>query len=334
MERRGGRRGSSGGTNWTNVGRPLTLGKTRRPAATFDGTGGAVTLSGAVIAHGLTINSTGYTFSGGSLTVTAGGIQANESVTFSSDVYIGGPQSWNVAAGKTLTVNGPLHTIISDLTFTGAGNTIISGPIDGGGVLNIYGGAKPGGLDPGRHRRGHALRRARISPATSRSTRRRPVEHLAQRRRLPPRYSGGLFGGGTINVNCAGTFSLGGGASNFTGTLEHAAGGHAAIRAGRRRRPARSAAPSTAAARSCRTVRARPFLPATNNYSGNTTISDGALQANIGAGIPAASFLMLDGGVLQSNGGSASLHPQPRHFRRHVPMERATAAAFPPAPGR
>ena len=51
-----------------------------------------------------------------------------------------------MAGGKTLTVNGPLHTIISDLTFNGAGNTIIAGAIDGGGVINIYGGAKPGGL--------------------------------------------------------------------------------------------------------------------------------------------------------------------------------------------
>ena len=51
-----------------------------------------------------------------------------------------------MASGKTLTVNGPLHTIISDLTFNGAGNTIIAGAIDGGGVINIYGGAKPGGL--------------------------------------------------------------------------------------------------------------------------------------------------------------------------------------------
>ena len=66
--------------------------------------------------------------------------------TISSAVYVGAPQSWNVASGKTLTVSGALHTIISDLTFTGAGNTTISGAIDGGGVLNTVGGAKPGGL--------------------------------------------------------------------------------------------------------------------------------------------------------------------------------------------
>ena len=51
-----------------------------------------------------------------------------------------------MAAGKTLSITGPLHTIISDLTFSGAGTTTISSTIDGGGVLNTVGGAKPGGL--------------------------------------------------------------------------------------------------------------------------------------------------------------------------------------------
>ena len=130
---------STGGTfTWVN----------QELQAVFDSTGShkAITVSGTVIAHGLTINSggTGYSFSGGSLTVTAGGIQANESVSFSSDVYIGGPQSWNVASGKTLTVTGPLHTIISDLTFSGAGTTTISGAIDGGGVINSQGASRAG----------------------------------------------------------------------------------------------------------------------------------------------------------------------------------------------
>ena len=46
------------------------------------------------------------------------------------------------------------------------------------------------------------------------------------------------------------------------------------------------------------------ILSGTNNYSGSTTISSGALQANFGTGIPSSSFLSLDGGVLQSDGGS------------------------------
>ena len=145
--------GTSG--NWSNnaTGQAFTWVNQELQAA-FDNTGTnrAITVSGTVIAHGLTFNSgaTGYSFSGGSLTVTAGGIQANESVSFSSPVYIGGPQSWNVACGKTLTVTGPLHTIISDLTFSGAGTTTISGEIDGGGVLNTQE-ARAGRPDSSRH---------------------------------------------------------------------------------------------------------------------------------------------------------------------------------------
>ena len=60
------------------------------------------------------------------LTVTAGGIQAGESVTINSPITIGGQQSWTVASGKTLTV-GAIHTVISDLTFNGAGSTTITG---------------------------------------------------------------------------------------------------------------------------------------------------------------------------------------------------------------
>ena len=142
--------------------------------AIFDSTGSnrAITISNTVIAHGLTFNAggTGYSFTGGSLTVTAGGIQANESVTIGSQVYIGGPQSWTVASGKTLTVNGALHTIISDLTFNGAGNTVIAGPIDGGGVLNTVGGATPGGLIQAGSGTVTLSGTPRRSPATSPST--------------------------------------------------------------------------------------------------------------------------------------------------------------------
>ena len=55
-----------------------------------------------------------------------------------------------MATGKTLTVTGPLHTIVSDLTFTGAGTTTISGPIDGGGVINISA-ARSRRIDSSRH---------------------------------------------------------------------------------------------------------------------------------------------------------------------------------------
>ena len=46
-------------------------------------------------------------------------------------------------------------------------------------------------------------------------------------------------------------------------------------------------------------------LPSGNSsYSGNTTLSAGVLEANSGQGLPNASFLVLDGGVLQSCGAA------------------------------
>ena len=100
-----------------------------------------ITLGGTVIAHGLTFNAgaTGYAFSGGSLTVTAGGITANESVTINAPVTVGAPQTWTTAAGKTLTIGGNVHTVISTLTVGGDGNTYIGGAIDGGGAINAQG---------------------------------------------------------------------------------------------------------------------------------------------------------------------------------------------------
>ena len=76
------------------------------------------------------------------LTVTAGGIQANQSVTINVPVTVGAPQTWTTASGMTLNVTAALHTVISNLTIAGAGSTIIGGPIDGGGVLNTVGGAR------------------------------------------------------------------------------------------------------------------------------------------------------------------------------------------------
>ncbi len=127
---------SIGGTAFTWVNQEV--------GAVFDSTSPSskrsITISGTAIAHGLTFSTagTGYSFSGGALTVTAGGITASESVTFNSPITVGAPQSWTVAAGKTLTV-GAIHTVISDVTFNGAGSATITGAVDGGGVANAEG---------------------------------------------------------------------------------------------------------------------------------------------------------------------------------------------------
>ena len=111
-----------------------------------------------------------------------------------------------------------------------------------------------------------------------------------------------MFGGGTINVNCSGTFSLGGGASNFTGTLNMLQPGTLAFV------PAAGITSTFSG-----TINGGGSIvqngPGTTILSRNEQLHAAArrsaaalLQANIGAGIPSASFLTLDGGVLQSNG--------------------------------
>jgi autotransporter-associated beta strand protein len=141
---------SSTNGNWSNNGNGQAFTWVNQELqAVFDNTGTnrSITLDGTVIAHGLTINSgaTGYSFTGGSMTVTSGGIQANESVAINAPVSVGAPQTWTIASGKNLTINGNLHTIISALTLSGDGDTTITGSIDGGGVLNSFG-AAPGAI--------------------------------------------------------------------------------------------------------------------------------------------------------------------------------------------
>jgi autotransporter-associated beta strand protein len=176
-----------------------------------------ITISGSAIAHGLNFSATGYSISSGSLTVTGGGIVASESVTINSPVYIGAPQSWNVSAGKTLSITGPLHTVISDLTFSGAGDTTISSTIDGGGVINLVGGAKPGGLI-----------QAGAGTVTLSGESHFLGDITAQAGSgalniLPPgadsaTFDGAFLGGGTINIACSGVVTLNG-TSNYSGIL-------------------------------------------------------------------------------------------------------------------
>ena len=137
----GGTWAKGGGANWTTAGNITAVWQNRETLAVFNTAGSAVALSGTVVAHGLIFNSgaTGYTFSGGSLTVTGGGITANESVAINAPVTVGAPQTWTTAAGKTLTIGGDVHTVISTLTVAGGGNTYIGGGLDGGGVINALG---------------------------------------------------------------------------------------------------------------------------------------------------------------------------------------------------
>ena len=128
---------SAGTANWTSSGSAYSWVNQETAAVFNNSSSNNITLSGPVIAHAMTFNpgATGYVFSGGSLTVTAGGITANESVTINSPVTIGAPQTWTTAAGKSLTINSNVSTIISMLTVGGAGATTINGVIGNGGAL-------------------------------------------------------------------------------------------------------------------------------------------------------------------------------------------------------
>jgi autotransporter-associated beta strand protein len=308
---------SSGGNNWTKTasnGTPVTPAtyawENKETGATFDTANTApITISGAVIAHGLKFASgaTGYSFTGGALTVTGGGITADESVSFASPVYIGGPQTWNVAAGKNATVSGAFHTIISDVTFAGAGDKVISGAIDGGGVLNTYGGAKPGGLIQS------GTGTLTLSGTTNFSGDITAQTGSGTMYINIPGGSDGIFngawnGGGTVSVNSSGTFTLGGGASNFTGTLiwqqpislifTPAAGSTSTFASQINNDGSVTQDGAGVTVFSNR-------LTNLNNYTGGTTIKSGVLQANSGNGLPTTSFLTLDGGILQVNGSSS-----------------------------
>jgi autotransporter-associated beta strand protein len=276
--------------------------------AVFDSTGSnkAISVSGKVIAHGMTISAAGYAYapanSSSSLTLTAGGIVTSESATFSTPVFIGGPQSWNVASGKTLTMSGALHTVVSDLTFNGAGNTEITGAIDGGGVLNSFG-AKPGGLIQAgsgavtlsgtTNFSGNITANAGTGTLTINT----PGGGAAI-------WDGGFSGGGSISFN-ASSLALGGGASDFTGTMTF------------QQACALTFVPATDVSGTfgcafnnmvtsvTQNGAGTTILNGTNSYTGDTVIRNGALQARIGSNIPNGSFLVLDGGVLQNNGSSS-----------------------------
>ncbi len=195
--------------------------------ATFDGSASNRTVSiiNTVIAHQLTFGTvttgTGnYTLnngSGGSLTVTAGGIQANESATINVPVTIGAPQTWTTASGKTLNVSGALHTIISNLTIDGGGTTIIGGPIDGGGILNTVSGNAPGNLIK------NGAGTLTLSGATSNYPATITVNagllSLAPPSGITATYGGTFTGNGALQKNDQGAVVLGGANPNFGGSV-------------------------------------------------------------------------------------------------------------------
>ena len=214
-----GYRNWSGGMAWVN----------QETWATFDDSGGTnsrtISIVNTAIAHQLTFGTvttgTGtYSFistTGGSLTVTAGGIQANENVTINVPVTVGAPQTWTTASGKTLNVSGAVHTIISNLTIDGGGTTIIGGPIDGGGILNTVSGNAPGNLIK------NGAGTLTLSGATSNYpatiTVSAGVLSLAPPSGITATYGGTFTGNGALQKNDQGAVVLSAANPNFGGSV-------------------------------------------------------------------------------------------------------------------
>ena len=206
--------------NWAINGAAFTW-VNQEVAATFDNTGGnrAITINGTAIAHALTVSGTGYSFSGGSLTVTAGGITANNSFAINAPVTVGAPQTWLTAAGQTLTINGDVHTVISTLTVNGAGNTYISGMIDGGGAINSEG-APAGNLI-----KNGAGTLSICGPSNYQSaiTINAGTLNLAPGSGATAIYGGTISGSGTLATGGLGTVVLSG-TNAFTGSIQASSG--------------------------------------------------------------------------------------------------------------
>ncbi len=206
--------------NWAINGAAFTW-VNQEVAATFDNTGSnrAITINGTAIAHALTVSDTGYSFSGGSLTVTAGGITANNSFAINAPVTVGAPQTWLTAAGQTLTINGDVHTVISTLTVDGAGNTYIAGVIDGGGVINSMG-APAGNLV-----KNGAGTLSICGPSNYQSaiTINAGTLNLAPGSGATATYGGTISGSGTLATGGLGTVVLSG-TNAFTGSIQASSG--------------------------------------------------------------------------------------------------------------
>ncbi len=124
---------ASGYYGWNATGTSMNAWRNGEDAAVFDGGGGTynVNVDYGVSAHSVTFNSgaSGYTLSGGTLTVTTGGMTFNENVNLNTGIIVGGTQTWTIAAGKVLTVNANINTHISSLTISCIGDTVVEGAI-------------------------------------------------------------------------------------------------------------------------------------------------------------------------------------------------------------
>ena len=117
-------------SNWDSSTSTWTNGN----SAIFAGTGETVTVD-TVSAAGITINSSGYTLSGGSIN-SSGTIAANQSATINSNISLAANQSWSAAASTPLALGGVISGS-NTLTYGGSGAYTISGINTNSGNLTI-----------------------------------------------------------------------------------------------------------------------------------------------------------------------------------------------------
>jgi fibronectin-binding autotransporter adhesin len=126
---------STGSARWTtNGGMTTNVWNNGGYSAAFNASSSGnsmISVSNGINAYGLTIgpNATGYSFTGGTLTVGNGGISANESVVINSSVNVGGLQTWSVATDRVQTLSGPINLSIQTLNISNGGTTTVSGII-------------------------------------------------------------------------------------------------------------------------------------------------------------------------------------------------------------
>ena len=103
--------------------------------ARFTASGTSVVSVATVTAHAMIVDGSGYSFTGGPLTLDRGGVAANASLAVGSSVSLADAQEWTVATGKTMTVSGTVDNGGNRLTVLGEGDAALAGVVSGAGGL-------------------------------------------------------------------------------------------------------------------------------------------------------------------------------------------------------
>ena len=113
------------GTNfWWNGTANANWNNTTPDTATFAGTGGAVTVdAGGITTGGITVSSTGYSFTGTGTITHNGAVASTVAVTYAAPNAVGASQTWTSTSAREITVSGPINLNANTLTLSGAATT-------------------------------------------------------------------------------------------------------------------------------------------------------------------------------------------------------------------